>query len=304
VKIGAFERKGEKRMPPGTVILPQKPVSERRQKWLELLPVTLKREVPLTVLCACAGLAAVSIKAHPEMLVMVAIFIAALVSSIAGFAFSAICGAMLFQLIDGPIRVVELMMVCSIAGQAWMTWALRRSIRLKPLVVLLAGGLFGLPIGFYILLHSDRVVYTKGIGSLLILYAAYMLFRRPIQWRRQHPLWDGLSGFVGGVTGGAAAFPGAFVTIWCGMKGWDKERQRALYQPFILIMQVIAIATLTLLRPDGAIAPSAILSNMVYLPAMLVGTILGMTYFRRLNERQFFVAVNALLITSGLSLVV
>jgi uncharacterized membrane protein YfcA len=289
---------------PGAAISPEKPISEPRRKSLPLLPVSGKWEVPLAALCACAALAAVSLKAHPETLVMVAIFFAALVSSIAGFAFSAICGAMLFQLIDNPVRVVELMMVCSIGGQAWMTWALRHSIRLRPLVVFLAGGLFGLPVGFYILLHSDHVIYTRGIGILLILYAAYMLFRRPILWRHQHPLWDGLSGFVGGVTGGAAAFPGAFVTIWCGMKGWDKERQRALYQPFILVMQVTAIAILTLLRPDGAIAPSAILSSTVYLPAMLLGTMLGMTYFRRLNERQFFLAVNALLVISGLSLVV
>jgi len=158
-------------------------------------------------------------------------------------------------------------------------------------------------LGFYILLHSDAVVYTRGIGVLLVAYAAYMLFRRPILWRRQRPLLDSLSGFVGGITGGAAAFPGAFVSIWCGMKGWDKERQRAPYQPFILVMQVAAIGILTLLRPRGAIAPSLVLSSMVYLPAMLCGTMLGMTYFQRLNERQFFVAVNMLLIVSGVSLV-
>jgi uncharacterized membrane protein YfcA len=234
---------------------------------------------------------------------MVAIFLAALLSSIAGFAFSAICGAMLFQLIDNPVTVVELMMVCSIAGQGWMTWTLRHSFTWRPLAAFLFGGFLGLPLGFYILLHSDTVVYTRGMGVLLVLYAAYMLFRRPILWRRQHPLLDCLSGFVGGVTGGAAAFPGAFVTIWCGMKGWDKERQRAMYQPFILVMQVSAIAVLTLLRPHGAIAPSLVLSSMVYLPAMLCGTMLGMTYFRRLNERQFFWAVNMLLIVSGVSLV-
>ena len=35
----------------------------------------------------------------------------------------------------------------------------------------------------------------------------------------------------------------AFVTIWCGFKGWTKERQRGIYQPFILIVQLVAIAT-------------------------------------------------------------
>jgi uncharacterized membrane protein YfcA len=173
-----------------------------------------------------------------------------------------------------------------------------------PLSLFLLGGLLGLPLGFYILLYSDAIVYTRSMGVLLILYAAYMLFRRPILWRRQHPALDSLFGFVGGITGGAAAFPSAFVTIWCGMKGWDKERQRALYQPFILVMQVAAIALLTFLRPRGAIAPSLVLSSLVYLPVMLCGTVMGTTCFRRFSERQFALAVNLLLIVSGVSLVV
>jgi len=272
-------------------------------KLLAKLPQSGRWIAPLAVSCACAGLVAAMFKVQIQMTVMVGVFAAAMVSSIAGFAFSAICGAMLFPLINNPVEVVELMMACSIAGQAWMTWTLRRSLARRPLSLFLLGGFLGLPLGFYILLHSDAVVYTRGIGVLLVAYAAYMLFRRPILWRRQRPLLDSLSGFVGGITGGAAAFPGAFVSIWCGMKGWDKERQRAPYQPFILVMQVAAIGILTLLRPRGAIAPSLVLSSMVYLPAMLCGTMLGMTYFQRLNERQFFVAVNMLLIVSGVSLV-
>jgi uncharacterized membrane protein YfcA len=259
---------------------------------------------PLVVSCACAGLAAALLKTQIHMAVMAAVFAAALVSSVGGFAFSAICGAVLFQVIDDPVEVVELLMVCSIAGQTWMSWALKHSIRWKPLSLFLLGGFLRLPLGLYILLHSDAVTYTRGMGAFLVLYAAYRLFRRPILWRRQHPLLDALFGFVGGITGGTAAFPSAFVTIWCGMKGWDKERQRALYQPFILIMQVSAIAMLTLLRPHGAIAPSIVLSGTVYLPAMLCGTMLGMTYFQRLNESQFSVVVNMLLVISGVSLVV
>jgi hypothetical protein len=36
-----------------------------------------------------------------------AIFVSAFASSIAGFAFSAICGALLFHMIDDPLRVVQ-----------------------------------------------------------------------------------------------------------------------------------------------------------------------------------------------------
>ena len=60
--------------------------------------------------------------------VLVTIFAAAAISSIAGFAFSAVCGAVLFHLPIGQVAVVQFMMVCSIAIQFYMVAALWRSI--------------------------------------------------------------------------------------------------------------------------------------------------------------------------------
>jgi hypothetical protein len=58
-----------------------------------------------------------SVQGAPAALPLLAIFAASTVSSIAGFAFSALCGAMLFHLMDSPVRVVQVMIVCSIAIQ-------------------------------------------------------------------------------------------------------------------------------------------------------------------------------------------
>jgi hypothetical protein len=69
------------------------------------------------------------------------------VSSIAGFAFPAICGAVLFHLIDDPVRVVQTMMVCGACGQALMVCALWRKIPWRALAIFLAGAVVGLPLG-------------------------------------------------------------------------------------------------------------------------------------------------------------
>jgi hypothetical protein len=232
--------------------------------------------------------------------VMAAIFVAALTSSIAGFAFSAICGAMLFHLLDDPVHVVAIMMVCSIAGQALMVWSLRREVSWRGLQPFLLGAAAGLPLGVYLLLHSRPVLYIHVIGGLLVGYAIFMIFRRPTVVRRQHALFDGLAGFLGGVTGGAAAFPGAFVTIWCGFKGYSKERQRGIYQPFILIVQLAGLALLAASSLGGA-GRHFELAGLEYLPAMLLGSSFGMACFKWLNDRQFALSVNLLLIASGLS---
>jgi uncharacterized protein len=236
--------------------------------------------------------------------VVAAVLLAALASSIAGFAFSAICGAMLFHLTDDPVQAVQIMIVCSIANQAAMTWAARANIEWRCLNVFLAGGAIGLAVGVWVLLHANRAQYTHILGVFLLVYGAYMLLRRPIVIQKQHPAFDFGSGILGGVTGGAAGFPGAFVTIWCGMKGWDKTRQRAVFQPYILIMQVAALLAISLSRHTAPGASGFNPHDLLFIPASLLGTALGLLLYRRMSDRQFARAVNILLIVSGLSYVV
>ncbi|WP_456685536.1 sulfite exporter TauE/SafE family protein [Bradyrhizobium sp. P5_C11_2] len=231
---------------------------------------------------------------------MVDIAAAAALSSIGGFAFSAICGALLFHLAIDPVQVVEIMMLCSVANQAAMVWALRQTVDWRVLAVFLAGGALGLPWGVWLLLHVDRGVYTHALGIFLLLYGTYMLLRRPVVVRWQHPALDGAVGVLGGITGGAVGFPGAFVTIWCAMKGWDKDRQRALFQPFILIMQVAALLTLSLVHGTSA-GHGVELGDLLCVPGSLLGTAIGLLCYRTLSDLHFARAINLLMIVSGVS---
>lgn len=236
-----------------------------------------------------------------DPLIGAAVGVGALLSSIAGFAFSPICGAVLFHLGEDPVRLVQIMITCSIANQAAMTWAGRRDIDWNGLSRFLAGGAAGLAFGIWLLLHADRATYTEALGLFLLAYGAYMLARKPIVVALQHPALDLGAGFLGGITGGAAGFPGASVTIWCGMKGWDKARQRAMFQPFILIMQVAALVGISLSgRPLGG-SHGFDPANLLFVPPSLLGTSLGLKLYARLSDRQFSRAVNLLLIVSGLS---
>src|SRR5215468_7611538 len=84
---------------------------------------------------------------------LVAVLAASTVSSIAGFAFSALCGASLFHIMESPVYAVEVMTVCSIAIQMFSVTALRRSIDWRSLPIYLVGGVLGVPAGVYLLLN-------------------------------------------------------------------------------------------------------------------------------------------------------
>jgi len=240
---------------------------------------------------------------HGAVYALVAILAASTVSSIAGFAFSALCGALLFHVIESPVYAVQVMIVCSIAIQMLSVAALWRAIDWRSLGVFLIGGLLGVPAGVYLLLHLPTTTYRIIIGSMLIAYGLYLMLRWPVRALPARSLADVCAGFLGGITGGLAGFPGAFVTIWCGLKGWDKAHQRGVYQPFILSMQPLTLISIHLMRPAVAGRPDLDWKTFAFVPAALLGSWFGLRIFKRLSDRQFELVVNALLIVSGVALI-
>jgi uncharacterized membrane protein YfcA len=109
-------------------------------------------------------------------------------------------------------------------------------------------------------------------------------------------------GLLGGMLGGLAAFPSGPLTVWCGLQGWDKSRQRGLYQPFILPMQVLALALMPLLAPAGHAGPALGLGALAFVPPSLLGTACGLALFRRMTDRQFGRAIMLMLLVSGLAM--
>ena len=240
---------------------------------------------------------------RPEGLTAMAIvFVASALSSIGGFAFSAICGALLFHVLP-PVTAVQLMIVCSIAIQAMSVLALRQSIDWRMLSRLLVGGVVSLPLGAYLLVTSDAQLYCRMLGGFLLAYGCFMLLRPRTTLRFQRGWADCGAGLCGGITGGLAGFPGAFVTIWCSLKGWDKNRQRGVYQPFILIMQILAMIAIPLVAIGSGQRAGVGAEALLFVPAALLGTWCGLGCYHRLSETQFAIVVNGLLIVSGVSLV-
>ncbi len=252
------------------------------------------------VIAVYAGmLHGLGILADGGLLTLMSVLLAATVASIGGFAFSAIGAALLLPQLQEPVQVVTVLLLSSIAIQSLSVWLLRVSIDWRALMPFLIGGLSGLPLGVYLLLNTAPADYVQLMGAALVLYGAFMLFRRPFTVR-SGPIRDAVVGALGGLTRGLAALPGAFVTIWCGMKEWDKAHQRGVYQPFILTMQVCALLFIQIVSPTASTELGA--TAVTFVPAALLGTSCGLAIFKRLTDAQFATAINVLLIASGLGL--
>jgi uncharacterized membrane protein YfcA len=230
------------------------------------------------------------------LLLSAAVFSGAFVSGLAGFAFSAVAGGILLHILQ-PIEAVPLMMSCSVGVQATSLWAMRRNIQWRQSLVLVIGGLLGVPIALWLLHTADTRAFREGFGLVVAVYAAYMLFRpgmRVIQEVKQG--LGALVGFGGGLIGGLTAMPGALPTIWCDLHGMPKSEQRAMVQPFIAAMQIFALA-LMVMRHD--LTEKVALDFALSIPALLAGTGLGILAFRRVNEAVFRRVILTVLMLSG-----
>jgi uncharacterized membrane protein YfcA len=237
-----------------------------------------------------------------QFLVVLGIFAGAVVSGFTGFAFSAVAGAILLHVLP-PSEAVPLMMVCSVLVQSASLVSLRRHIQWRGSMLLVLGGLFGLPPALYVLLHADPVWFRAGFGIFLAAYATYMLVRPAVRCFKHMggPPYDAAVGLAGGLVGGVTAMPGAVPTIWCDLRGLAKDRQRGLVQPYITAMQLAALAFLATRHE----LPNALFGHVLFaLGPLAVGTIIGLALFDRVNEVLFRRVLLSALLVSGLAYVI
>ncbi|HEX3992576.1 MAG TPA: sulfite exporter TauE/SafE family protein [Acetobacteraceae bacterium] len=234
-------------------------------------------------------------------LVDLILFGAATVSSIGGFAFSALSGAVLFHTRMDNIEVVQTMLLSSIGIQLLMIATIWKSIDWRRFCRFLIGGLVGIPCGLFVLLHVERHLFAAGFGALLCAYSAYVILRPPFVVSPRLAWLDPLIGFAGGITGGAVAFPGAPVTAWCQLKGWTRDQQRGIYQPFILVMQIASLSLMSLVGKSAG-HPGMVLHHLNSVPPALAGALVGIYIYRKSTDRTFSVVINSTLFVSGLTL--
>jgi uncharacterized protein len=236
----------------------------------------------------------------PIIFLCLGVFLGGFISGVAGFAFSAVAGAIILHFYP-PTFAVPLMMASALIAQLYSLFKLRSSMQWRQSMPFIVGGLAGIPIGLYALRTVDAHSFRVGFGIFLSAYAAYMLFW-PTTVTLKHiggTVTNTAIGFVSGVVGGLTAFPGALPTMWCDLRGLPKDAKRGITQPFIATMQFFGFSLATL---HGDVSANLVFKLAWSMPALILGTVLGLIAFGRVNDVMFRRIVLSLLLVSGFAL--
>jgi uncharacterized membrane protein YfcA len=200
-----------------------------------------------------------------------------------------------------PTVASSLAIICSTVSQTQTLHLIWRSIDWKRVLFFVVPGLFGVPLGTFLLPYIDPRLFKLGLGFFLVVYPAYVLARtRQIETAWGGRVADSVVGFGGGILGGLTALSGVLPVVWTDVRGWNKEQRRSVVQFFNMAILSLALVSHAV---SGLLTRQVAVDAMIALPATIGGAWLGAFIYRRLADRGYQRVVMVLLLISGLTLI-
>lgn len=200
-----------------------------------------------------------------------------------------------------PLTAAPLTALCGVAGHIQSLPRIWSGVRWQRLWPMLSAGIVGVPLGTLLLNHLEPRPLKAGVGILLIVYSAWMaLVRRPPIVTGGGRAADAAVGLIGGVMGGMASLSGPAPAIWAQLRGFGKDEQRGVNQPFNMSVLFLALLSAGI---AGFLDRTFLIWAAITIPTTLIGARIGLALYSRINDTQFRRVLLALLMLSGLTLV-
>jgi len=236
----------------------------------------------------------------PPAIVLVGAAIAGFVQGVSGFALALVAAAFWSGAMSPQVGT-PLVVLCSFMAQLQSIRRVLPHFDRRLAWPMALGGLVGLPIGIALLPLVDAPTLRLTIGILLCVYCPAMLLMRSlpaITWGGRPA--DAAIGALGGIMGGLAGLSGPPPTLWCNLRGWPPDVQRATFQVFLVVVQGAGLIGYAL---TGLVTTEVLRLGAWILPLVLAGSFAGSLVYTRMKPALFRRIVLGLLLLNGLALV-
>jgi hypothetical protein len=237
-----------------------------------------------------------------EVIVIVAIgaAVAGFVQGLTGFAFGLTALAFWAWVLD-PRIAGPLVVLGSLLGNVFSLHRARSGFEMSRIMPLLVGGLIGVPIGVSLLGHLNADAFKLGVGILLVVYCPVVLLshRVPALGRLGRTADVG-AGVASGVMSGLSGLGGSVSTLWCTLRGWDRDALRATFQSFNFMVQIVTLIAYVV---SGVINTELLRVFAIAGPVLVIPAFIGGRVYGRFSDVLFRRLVLGLLTVSGFVLI-
>jgi len=234
------------------------------------------------------------------LLFVIATFVGGFVSGFSGFAMGLVVSGVWLHIIT-PAQTAALIAGYGLLTQGYGIANLRQELNWQNIWPLTLGTAIGIPLGVRLLTLIDPTYLRFGVGALLVLYATYSLVRPPLKPLKIAAPADIAIGVANGLLGGLTGLGGVVSTISCTLRGWPRDKQRAVFQPVLFAAFVIISISQFV---AGSFTAETVKLYGIGLPFMLAGIWSGFRLYGTIDDETFRKTVLSLVLAAGISLIV
>jgi len=236
---------------------------------------------------------------HLLLLFILATFLGGFVGGFSGFAMGIVVSGVWLHILT-PIQNAALIAGYGVLSSVYGIARLRHELSWQDIWPLTLGSAVGIPAGVLLLTHIDATYVRFGVGVLLVVYATYGLVRPSLGPFNISAPADVAIGVANGLLGGVTGLPGIILTISCQLRGWSKDKQRAVFQPVAFAALVIISITQLI---AGSYTTETIKLYGIGFPFMVAGIWIGFRLYGTINDETFRKTVLLLVLVAGASLI-
>ena len=233
-------------------------------------------------------------------LFLIATYFGGLTSGLSGFAMGLVVSGVWLHLVT-PQQNALLIVLCGVVTQGSGIWRVRHAINWRTVAPYIIGGAVGIPAGIALVTTVDPDTIRFGIGVLLLAYSLYSLLRPALKPSKASLPANLGVGVVNGLISGLTGLGGVAVTVWCQLRGGQKDELRAIFQPVLFATFVMTTFSFAI---AGAFTIETIKLYAFALPVLIAGIWSGFGLYGKLDDAAFRKVILVLLLASGVALIV
>ena len=229
------------------------------------------------------------------ILAFCAVLVAAFVRGVSGFGLALVLAPILVLLMNAKSTVVVNLLLALISNIVILPFSFRH-VYLKGIIPMAVSTLPGIIVGAWIITIIMPSTLKVVIGAVTMVSDIPLALglNRPFT---KEKLACGVSGFLSGLLGTATGLGGPPVVLFMHNQNWRKETIHSSLAAFFLFA---AICSLIALIVAGIVEMQTVIFSASLAPALLVGTVVGMVTFHKLNQRFFRGLTLAIIICAGI----
>ncbi|MCX6802471.1 MAG: sulfite exporter TauE/SafE family protein [Candidatus Diapherotrites archaeon] len=233
-------------------------------------------------------------------LMCLVVLFAYLVKGISGFAEGMIMMSLCLLFLDIKF-VLPAMLAVMLAGDIYNSFRLKKDVEWKTIRLAILPAIAGVILGTILLSVLGSALIKIAFGIFVSLFALNLL----LSSKKETPgkinrLWGAAAGFSGGLIEALLGTGGPPVVIYLNHTGLKKAAFRATCAAFFLVFN---LARLPAYLFAGILTIDTVLVGIALVPAMVLGTALGMKAHNFFDEKVFAKCVAVLLLLIGLKMV-